>query len=155
MHAGLSRRAPSLPTVARDAAGDDVFPVLAAALGHRHDVVEGQLRRGKRPGAVLAGVTVARINVHARERHVVEFALDTYEAEEADDGGELEADARTPHLAVVDREHLHLLLAPERNRLLPVDHLQWFVRSVQKERLLHIVVMMPGAPVSCQGTMPF
>src|SRR5688572_3453929 len=32
VHAGLSRRAPAFPAVAADTAGDDVFPVLAAAL---------------------------------------------------------------------------------------------------------------------------
>ena len=39
-------RAPALPAVAGDAAGDDVLPVLPAALGDRHHVVEGQLAVG-------------------------------------------------------------------------------------------------------------
>ena len=45
VHAGFGRRSPALPAVARDAARDDVFPVLPAALGDRHHVIEGQLAR--------------------------------------------------------------------------------------------------------------
>ena len=47
---------PPLRRLQRDAAGDDVLPVLAAALGDRHDVVEGQLagreRRRRSTGSV-------------------------------------------------------------------------------------------------------
>ena len=43
VHAGLLGRAPALAPVARDAAGDDVLPVLASALRDRHDVVERQV----------------------------------------------------------------------------------------------------------------
>src|SRR5437660_11681746 len=43
MQAGLVRRAPAFAAVARHAAGDDVLPVLAAALGDRHDMIESEL----------------------------------------------------------------------------------------------------------------
>src|SRR5207244_9683174 len=52
---------------------------------------------------------------------LVEPAFDFDEAEEADDGWQLEADGHRPYLAVMNRDHLHLPLAPERNRLLPVN----------------------------------
>ena len=51
--------------------------------------------------------------------------------------GSLKLTGHRPYLAVVDRDHLYLPLAPERNRLLPVDDLERLVRRVQKERLLH------------------
>ena len=137
LHARLGRRPAALLPVAGDAAGDDVLPVLAAALGDRHHVVERQLRRGHRLVAVLAGVIVAGVDIGAGERDVVEPAFDPDEAEQADDRGQLEADRHRPNLAVVDRDHLNLPLAPERNRLLPVDDLEWLVRGVEKERLLH------------------
>src|ERR1051325_342815 len=136
-HARLSRGAPALLAIARHAAGDDVLPVFAAALRHRHDMVERQFRRRKRVVAVLAGVIVARVDVGPGERHVIEAAFYLDEAEEADDGGQLEAERNRPYLALVVRDHLHFSLAPERNRLLPVNDLQWLVRRVQKERLLH------------------
>ncbi len=53
VHAGLRRRAPAFPAIAADTAGDDVLPVLAAALGDRHHMIEGQLRRRKHLAAVL------------------------------------------------------------------------------------------------------
>src|SRR5687767_139487 len=108
-------------------------------------MVEGEVGRGKRLPAVLARVMVARVDIRPRKRDVIEAAADFDEAEEADDGGQLEADGHRPNLAVVDRDHLYLPLAPERNRLLPVDDLQRFVRGVQEERLLHgSSWMMPG-----------
>src|SRR4051794_4169985 len=63
MHARLLGRASALPAVAGDAAGDDVFPILAAALRDGHDVIEREIRRGKRVAAVLAGVVIARVDV--------------------------------------------------------------------------------------------
>ena len=49
VHARLGRRAAALLPVAAHAAGDDVLPVLAAAVRHRHHVVEGQLRASGTP----------------------------------------------------------------------------------------------------------
>src|SRR5262249_59629302 len=112
------------------AAGDDVLPVLAAALGDRHDVIEREVGRLEAVVAVLAGVIVAGVDVGARERNVVEAAFDADEAEEADDGRQLEAYGHRPNLAVVDRDHLDLPLAPERNRFLPVNYFEGFVGRI-------------------------
>src|SRR6516164_9596799 len=54
VHVGFRRRPPAFASVARHAAGDDVLPVLTAALGDRHDVIERQLARGETLPAVLA-----------------------------------------------------------------------------------------------------
>ena len=75
MHAGFSRRAPTFLAVARDAAADDVFPILVAALGDRHDMVEGQLARGEPISAVLAAMIVPRVDIRAREGHIIERRL--------------------------------------------------------------------------------
>src|SRR5579864_6714060 len=55
-HPGLLGCPTTLAAVAIDAARDDVLPVLASGLRHRHDVVERQVRRQERLSAVLAGV---------------------------------------------------------------------------------------------------
>src|SRR5262252_6726190 len=96
MHAGFCRRTPTFLAIARHAAGDDVLPVLAAALGDRHDMVEGQLTRWKAVAAILASVVVARVDVRARERHVVEAALDLDVAQQSDDRRQLETDGNAP-----------------------------------------------------------
>ena len=109
---------------------------------------------GNASSQVLAHVLVACVDIRAGKRNVVEPALDFDESEEADDGGQLEADGHRPYLAVVDRDHLDLPLAPERNRLLPVNDLQRLVRRVQKERLLHDWIMMPSPVWAVKAMTP-
>src|SRR5262245_29471870 len=145
MHARLSRSAPPLPAVAVHAAGHDVLPILPATLCHGNNMVERQLSTLKHLIAVLTRVSVTRVDVFAGERDVVEAALDLDETEEADDRWQLETDGHRPYLAVVDRDHLDLPLAPERDRLAPVNDLERLVRRVQKERLLHTEPMMQDA----------
>src|SRR3954469_8026130 len=65
MQAGLLGSASALAAVAGDAAGNDVLPVLSAALGDRHHMIEGQLRARQLLPAVLAGVLVAGVDVGA------------------------------------------------------------------------------------------
>src|SRR5688572_18366815 len=154
-HPGFRGRTSALLSVTTHAAGDDVLPILAAALGDRHHVIERELGRWECVAAVLTRVVVASVDIRAGERHVIEAALDFDEPEEADHGGQLEAEGHCPYLAVVDRDHLYLPLAPERNRLLPVNDLQRLVRGVEKKRLLHDnVSMMPVAQLGCQGAAP-
>src|SRR5712691_3256262 len=64
-HAGFSRRSPAFSAVAADAAGDDVLPVLPAAMSDRQHMIEGELDRWEVLAAVLAAMIVARVNVGA------------------------------------------------------------------------------------------
>src|SRR5262249_23207863 len=130
VHTGLLRRTASLAAIASDAAGDDVLPVLPAALRGRDDMVQGPGAGRQRLAAILAGVFVPGVDVQARERHVVELTLDSDEPQEPDDGRQLETERDGPDLTVVDRDDLDLSLAPERDRFLPVDDLEGFVRCV-------------------------
>src|SRR4051812_32696449 len=113
-HPCLFGRTPAFPPVARHAAGDDVLPVLPPALRNRDNVVEGEVAGGSRVAAILAAVMVARVDVGARERHVVETPFDADIAEQADDGRQLEADRYRPHFTVVHRDDLDLALTPQR-----------------------------------------
>ena len=121
-----------------DAAGDDVLPVLSAALGDRHHMIEGQFRGGKDLPAVLTRVVVAGVDIGAGERHVVDRPLDADVPQQANDRGQPEAERDRPDFAVVVlRDDLDLPLAQKRHRFLPVDDLEGLVRRVQEERLLH------------------
>jgi hypothetical protein len=86
-HVRLLRRPAPLPAIAGNAAGDDVLPVLAAALGDRHDMIERQLCGGQLLATVLTGVLVTRIDVGARKRHIIEPPLDLDATQQPDDRG--------------------------------------------------------------------
>src|SRR5215471_20343334 len=133
----LGARASALPAIADHTAGDDVLPVLSAALGDRHDMIEGQLAGGKFVTAVLALVPVACVDVGARKGNVIESPLDPDVTQQANDRGKLEAERNSSDLSVVHRDDLNLALAPERNGLLPMDNLEGFVRRVEEQRLFH------------------
>src|SRR5262249_53543872 len=126
-----------LPAVARDAARDDVLPVLPAALGDRHHMIERQVARREPVAAVLTPVIVARVDIRARKRYIIEASLDLDEPQQPDHRRQLEAESDGADLAVVDVDDLDLALAPQRDRLLPVDNLERLVRRVEKKSLLH------------------
>ena len=94
-HARFLGRASTLSPVARDAARDDVLPVLAAPLRHGNDVIEGELRGGSLLAAVLTREVVPGVDVRARERDVVEPALDVDVPEKPNDRRQLEASHRS------------------------------------------------------------
>jgi hypothetical protein len=123
VHPCFVRRASALPPVARHAAGDDVFPVLAAAVSNRYDVIEGQLARRQRVAAVLARVIVAGVDVRTRKRHVVEPAFNLDVTKKANHGGELDAERHRSNLPVINRDHLYFSLAKQSDSLLPVNDL--------------------------------
>src|SRR5204862_727623 len=52
MHAGFGWRSPPFTSIAGDAAGDDILPVLTATLSHGENVIERQFAGGKRFAAV-------------------------------------------------------------------------------------------------------
>jgi hypothetical protein len=150
LHARFSRRASPFPPIAANAAGDDVLPVLPAALRHRENVIERQFGDWEYVAAVLTGVVVPRVDVRAREGHVIEPTFYFDEAKKSNDRRQLETEGNRPYLAVVDRDDLHLPLAPERDGFLPVYDLQRLVRCVQQERLLHTFIYDAGRRLSCQ-----
>jgi len=149
MHAGFGRRTPAFPAIAADATCDNIFPILSAALGDRHDMIEGQLRGGEHLAAVLTRMVVPGVDVGARKWDVIDVALNLDVAQQANDRWQLETEGHGPHFAVVHRDDLDLPLAPERHRFLPVDDLQRLVRGVQQERLLHKPeVIVPEVSIS-------
>src|SRR5262245_15012869 len=85
MHPGFGRCSPSLFSVASHATGNNILPVLPAALGDRHDMIEGQLVGGKLVTAVLTLVIVASVNIRPRKWHVIEAPLDLDVTQQAND----------------------------------------------------------------------
>src|SRR5262252_1140378 len=155
MHGSLAGRASAFPAIAGDTAGDDVLPVFSAALGDRHDMIEGQLAGRKFLTAVLALVPVARVDVRARKGNVIESSLDPDVTQQSNDRGKLEAERNSSDLSVVHRDDLNLALAPERDGLLPMDNLEGFVRRVEEQRLFHgnliLGWIVPDSTPKCQA----
>src|SRR4029453_7198657 len=85
MHPGFGRGSPSLFPVASHATRNNILPVLPAALGDRHDMIERQLVGGKLVTTVLTLVIVAGVNIRPRKWHVVEAPLDFDVTKQADD----------------------------------------------------------------------
>src|SRR6478752_4565287 len=61
-HACFVGRASTLAAIAGDATGNDVLPVLAAALGHRYHVIECEFWCGEDFSAVLAFELVSGVD---------------------------------------------------------------------------------------------
>ena len=104
--------------------------------------------------AVLAPMPVARVDVRAREGHVVDAAFDPDEPQQAYHRRQLEADRDGVHLAVVDRDHLDLPLAEQGECLAPVDDLQRLVGRIEQKRLLHAQVYWGNAPALSSNRHP-
>src|ERR671912_1823131 len=100
-------------------------------------MIERELWCGEYFGAVLAFELVSRVDVRARERHIVEALFYPDVTKQPDDGRQFKGKRDGTDLAVVMRNNLDLPLAPQRHRLLPMNDLQRLVGCVEEERLLH------------------
>src|SRR5438045_2402785 len=106
MHPRLARRTPTLLAIAGHATGDDVLPVLPAALRDRQHMIERQFVRGKPLAAILAAVIVTGVDVRAREGYVVETPLYLYISQQTDHRGHLETESDRVDLAIVHLDNL-------------------------------------------------
>lgn len=66
----LLGRSPTLPSIAGDAAADDVAPGRGASLRSRNDVIEIELRTRGTALAILAGVAITREHIGPAESHL-------------------------------------------------------------------------------------
>ena len=66
-HPDLFGQVPALATVAVNAATDDIIPSGLATARSGDDVIEIELELGERMAAILAGISVAQINIVARK----------------------------------------------------------------------------------------
>jgi hypothetical protein len=106
-------------------------------------MIEGELLGWEDVSAVLAGEFVSRVDVGARERHIIEALLDPHVAEQANHRRQFEGKRDSTYLAVVMCDDLDLPLTPQRHRLLPVNDFQRLVGCVEEERLLHSRIIVP------------
>ncbi len=143
LHAGFFRRATALFVVTTPACRHNIFPGLSPTLGDRDDMIERQLFSPELMTTVLAGIAVSRKDIDAGELDCPMNILEPNQLEQAHDGGKLDGDRYCVDLSVVDLEDFDFALPEKRNRLLPMDDPEGFVRCVQQKGHFHAVTSFP------------
>ena len=130
-HAGFLGRTTAFFVVTTPASRHDIFPSLSSTLGNRDDMIERQLLGPELVTTVLAGITISRKNIDAGEFDRPVDILQPDQLQEPHHGGKLNGDRHRVDLSVVDLEDFNFTLPEERDRLLPIDDPQGFIRRVE------------------------
>ena len=147
LQASFFGRAPTFLVVTAPARRHNIFPGLSPTLGDRDDMIERQLFGSKLVTTVLAGIAISRKDIDAGEFNRPVDILEPDQLEEPHDGGKFEGDRHRVDLSVIDLEDFNFALPKERNRLLPMDDPQGFVRRVEQKGHFH------AATSSNQGSL--
>jgi hypothetical protein len=139
LHAGFFWRATALFVVTTPACRHNIFPGLPPTLGDRDDMIERQLLGPELVTTVLAGIAVSCKDIDPGELDCPVNILEPNQFEEPHDGRKLNGDRHCVDLSVVDLEDFNFTLPEKRNRLLPIDDPQRFVRRVEQKGHLHAV----------------
>ena len=142
-HPGFFGRTAAFFVVTTPARRHDIFPGLSPALRDGNDMVERQLFGPELVPTVLAGIAISREDIDAGEFDRPVAILETNQLEEPHDGGKLKGDRHSVDLSVVDLEDFNFALPEERDRLLPIDDPQGFVRRVEQEGHFHATTSFP------------
>jgi len=100
-------------------------------------MIERQLLGSELMTAVLAGIAISREDIDAGEFDRPMDILETDQLEKPHDGGKLDGNRYRVHLSVVDLEDFNFSLPKERDRLLPMNNPQGFVRRVEQKGHFH------------------
>src|SRR5581483_9422260 len=109
-HARLFGRPAALSVVAPPAGRDDILPGLFAALGNRHNVVEGEVLGSKLLVAILAGIAVAGEDVYARELDGSMTVLQPDQLEQTHHGRQLNRNRHSMNVAIIDLQDFDFAL---------------------------------------------
>ena len=131
LHPGFFGRATAFLVVTAPARRHNIFPGLSPTLGNGDDMIERQLFGPKFVTTILAGIAISRKDIDAGEFNRPVDILEPNQLEEPHDGGKLDGDRDRVDLSVIDLEDFNFTLPEERNRLLPMDDPQGFVRRVE------------------------
>jgi hypothetical protein len=137
LHAGFFGRAAAFFIVATPASRHDIFPGLSSTLGDRDDMIERQFLGPELVTTVLAGIPISREDIDAGEFDCPVDILEPDQFQETHDGGKLYGNRDRVDLSVVNLEDFNFTLPEERNRFLPMDDPQGFVRRVEQKGHFH------------------
>lgn len=151
LHAGLFGRTTALLVVTTPARCDDIFPCLSPTLGDGDDMIERQFLGSELVTTVLAGIAISCEDIDAGEFNRPMDILEPDQLEEPHDGGKLDGDRYRMDLSVVDLKDLNFALPKKRDRLLPMDDPQGFVRCVEQKGHLHAATSFPTKAPCMRG----
>jgi len=106
-------------------------------------VIERQLLRPVFMLAILARVPITSEDVDTGKLDGAMTVFQLHQLEQAHDGGELDGDRDAVNLAVVDFKDFNLALPEKRDRFLPMDDTQRFVRGVEQKGHFHSTTSFP------------
>ncbi len=113
-------------------------------------MIERQLLGPELMTTVLAGIAIARKNIDAGEFDRAVDILKADQLEESHDGGKFNGDRHRVDLSVVDLEDFNFTLPEQRDRLLPIDDPQGFIRRVEQKGHFHAATSFPTEAPSVQ-----
>jgi hypothetical protein len=137
LHASFFWRTTAFFVVTAPARRHNIFPGLSPTLGDGDDMIERQLFGSEFVTTVLAGIAISRKDIDAGEFDGPVNILEPNQLEEPHDGGKLDGDRHRMDLSVIDLEDFNFTLPEKRNRLLPMDDPQGFVRRVEQKGHFH------------------
>ena len=137
LHTGFFRRTTALLVITAPARRHDIFPGLSSPLGDGDDVIECEFLGSELMAAVLACVAISRKDIDARKFDCPMDVFEPNQLKEAHHRGELDGNRDRVDLSIIDFEDFDFTLPEERNRLLPMDDPQGFVRRVEQKGHFH------------------
>jgi len=114
-------------------------------------MIERQLFGPELVATVLAGIAISRKDIDAGEFDRPVNILEPDQLEEPHDGGKLYGDRYRMDLSVVDLEDFNFALPEKRDRLLPIDDPQRFVRRVEQKSHFHATTPFPTEAPCMRG----
>jgi len=114
-------------------------------------MIERQLFGPELVATVLAGIAISRKDIDAGEFDRPVNILEPDQLEESHDGGKLYGDRYRMDLSVVDLEDFNFALPEKRDRLLPIDDPQRFVRRVEQKSHFHATTPFPTEAPCMRG----
>jgi hypothetical protein len=151
LHAGFLRCPTAFLVVATPAGCHDILPGLSPTLGDGDDVIERQFLGPELVTTILAGIAISREDINAREFDRPMDILEADQFEEPHDGGKPDGDRNSVNLSVVDLKDFNFALPKERDRFLPIDNPQGFVRRVEEKGHLHAAASFPTKAPCVRG----
>src|SRR5207247_4636368 len=150
-HAGFFWRTSAFVVLTTPASRHDIFPDLSPTLGDGDDMIERQLLGPELVTTVLAGIAISRKDIDTGEFDRPVDLLEPDQLEEPHDGGKLNGDRHRVDLSVVDLEDFNFALPEKRDRLLPIDDPQGFVRRVEQKGHFHAATSFPTEAPCMRG----